>query len=87
MLGGRGAVDWLPQWGAAAIALLMTVDFYGSVHRGWPHRVPILLALSVAAIGLAGFSFVRGVNRQRRLRRQRAMTRLDRFQDQVRRLP
>ena len=83
MVGGRNATDWIPQWGAAALALLMTIDFYGSVHLGWPHRVPILLILSVLAIGLAVFSFVRGVRRERRIRRQRAVGRLNRFQDEV----
>ena len=69
------------------MAGLMTLDFYGSTHLGWPHRVPILLVLSAVAIGLAVYSFVRGINKRRRLRRQRAVGRLNRFQDEVARLP
>ena len=69
------------------MAGLMTLDFYGSTRLGWPHRVPILLVLSAVAIGLAVYSFVRGINKRRRLRRQRAVGRLNRFQDEVARLP
>lgn len=82
-MAGRNPADWVPQWGAAAIALLMTIDFYGSTRLGWPHRVPVLLLLSVFAVGLAAYSFTRGVNRERRIRRQRAVGRLTRFQDEV----